>query len=177
MDDRENARHWEANADEWVRLVRAGYDLARDHVNNPSFFALLPDVRGLDGLDVGCGDGHNTRLVAERGGRMFAMTRPSDAGGAGDEASVRAFVASSRAEWRVARCPAELVELLRAHDRHVVTVDGRDGLLIAYHSWSPVARADEARVFVLFRHIAGHPRAPAALQQSSDRLTFARDEG
>ncbi|HWE31344.1 MAG TPA: hypothetical protein VHB97_25235 [Polyangia bacterium] len=54
---------------------------------------------------------------------------------------------------------------------------GATGLLIAYHSWSPVARADEARVFVLFRHIAGHPRAPAALQQSIDRLTFARDEG
>ena len=73
MDDRQNAQHWEGNAEEWVRLVRAGYDLARDHVNNPSFFAMLPDVRGLDGLDVGCGEGHNTRLVAERGARMFAV--------------------------------------------------------------------------------------------------------
>jgi hypothetical protein len=103
------------------------------------------------------------------------MTRASDAGGAGDEASVRAFLASSGAEWRVARCPADLVEHLRAHDHHVVTVDGRDGLLLAYHLWSAAACADEARVFVLFRHVAGHPRGSPALQQSIAGLTFVRE--
>jgi SAM-dependent methyltransferase len=73
MDDGENARYWEENAEEWVRLVRAGHDWARDLVNNPSFLALLPDVRGRDGLDIGCGEGYNTRLVADRGARMFAI--------------------------------------------------------------------------------------------------------
>jgi ubiquinone/menaquinone biosynthesis C-methylase UbiE len=73
MDERENARHWEENADDWTRLVRLGYDRARDHVNNPSFFALLPDVRGLCGLDLGCGEGYNTRLVAERCARITAL--------------------------------------------------------------------------------------------------------
>jgi ubiquinone/menaquinone biosynthesis C-methylase UbiE len=73
MDDSENTAHWERNAAEWVRLVRLGYDRARDFVNNPSFFALLPDVRGLCGLDVGCGEGYNTRLVVERGARMVGL--------------------------------------------------------------------------------------------------------
>jgi ubiquinone/menaquinone biosynthesis C-methylase UbiE len=73
MDERENARYWEQNAVEWTRLVRLGYDRARDHVNNPSFFALLPDVRGLGGLDLGCGEGYNTRLVADRGARVTAL--------------------------------------------------------------------------------------------------------
>jgi SAM-dependent methyltransferase len=73
MDERENARYWEDNAEDWTRLVRLGYDRARDYVNNPSFFALLPDVRGLDGLDLGCGEGYNTRLVAERGARVIAL--------------------------------------------------------------------------------------------------------
>ena len=99
------------------------------------------------------------------------MTRTS---GAGDEASVRAFLAGSGGEWRVARCPTALVEPLRAHDHHVVTVDGRAGLLLAYHLWSPAARADDAYVFVLFQHLAGHPRAPAGLQQSIDGLDFVR---
>lgn len=73
MNERENARYWEENAPDWTALVRRGYDRARDFVNNPSFFAMLPDVRGLAGLDVGCGEGYNTRLCAERGARMTAL--------------------------------------------------------------------------------------------------------
>lgn len=85
MDERENARHWEENAATWTELVRRGYDRARDYVNNPSFFAMLPEVRGLDGLDLGCGEGYNTRLVADRGARMtgvdiaWGMVRPAAA--------------------------------------------------------------------------------------------------
>jgi trans-aconitate methyltransferase len=41
-----------------------GHDIYRDHLNTPAFFAMLPDVEGLAGLDIGCGEGHNTRLLA-----------------------------------------------------------------------------------------------------------------
>lgn len=34
---------------------------------------MLPNVEGLSGLDVGCGEGNNTRLVAERGARMTGI--------------------------------------------------------------------------------------------------------
>jgi SAM-dependent methyltransferase len=34
---------------------------------------MLPDVSGLIGLDLGCGEGHNTRLVAERGAAMVGL--------------------------------------------------------------------------------------------------------
>jgi ubiquinone/menaquinone biosynthesis C-methylase UbiE len=34
---------------------------------------MLPDVEGLTGLDVGCGEGHNTRLLAGRGARMTGV--------------------------------------------------------------------------------------------------------
>jgi len=64
---------WDENAEAWTKLARAGYDISRDHVNTPAFFAMLPDVRGLRGLDVGCGEGHNTRLLAGRGARMTAV--------------------------------------------------------------------------------------------------------
>ncbi|NLW50809.1 MAG: methyltransferase domain-containing protein [Candidatus Brocadiaceae bacterium] len=73
MDDREVGRYWNRNADGWTRLARAGWDVYRDQFNTPAFMAMLPDVTGLVGLDIGCGEGHNTRLMAKRGARMTAI--------------------------------------------------------------------------------------------------------
>jgi SAM-dependent methyltransferase len=73
MTARQAALHWESNAAAWTRLARQGWDVYRDALNTPAFLALLPDVAGQTGLDVGCGEGHNTRLFAERGARMFAI--------------------------------------------------------------------------------------------------------
>lgn len=73
MDDREVRGYWNGNAEAWTRLARDGYDVYRDGFNTPSFLAMLPDVHGRVGLDLGCGEGHNTRLVAARGARMTAV--------------------------------------------------------------------------------------------------------
>jgi SAM-dependent methyltransferase len=73
MDHEEVGRHWDENADAWTRLARAGYDIYRDGLNTPAFLEMLPEVRGLSGLDVGCGEGYNTRLVSERGARMTGI--------------------------------------------------------------------------------------------------------
>ena len=73
MDHKEVGRFWNANAAVWTKLARAGYDVYRDHLNTPAFFALLPEVKGLTGLDIGCGEGHNTRLLRKRGARVTAV--------------------------------------------------------------------------------------------------------
>lgn len=73
MDHRKVGRYWDANAEAWTRLARAGYDIYRDHLNTPAFFDMLPDVEGLSGLDIGCGEGHNTRLLARHGARVTAI--------------------------------------------------------------------------------------------------------
>jgi SAM-dependent methyltransferase len=73
MNHEEAGRHWNENAEVWTRLSRSGYDVYRDYLNTPAFFDLLPDVRGLLGLDIGCGEGHNTRLLAGRGARVTAI--------------------------------------------------------------------------------------------------------
>lgn len=73
MDDREVGSFWEGNAEAWTRLSRAGYDVYRDELNTPAFLAMLPEVAGQQGLDVGCGEGHNTRLVARRGAQMTGL--------------------------------------------------------------------------------------------------------
>ncbi len=88
MDHRQVARYWNENADAWTELARAGYDIYRDYLNTPAFLDMLPDVEGLLGLDIGCGEGHNTRLLSGLGADLVAFdvsekfihyaTRPDD---------------------------------------------------------------------------------------------------
>ena len=72
-DPDEVAACWEANAEAWTQYSRAGYDVYRDALNTPAFLAMLPPIEGLRGLDVGCGEGSNTRLLAQRGALMQAI--------------------------------------------------------------------------------------------------------
>ncbi len=73
MEHNEAGRFWEENAEVWTRLARAGYDVYRDFLNTPAFFAMLPDVSGLQGLDIGCGEGRNTRLLTGRAARVTGI--------------------------------------------------------------------------------------------------------
>jgi len=73
MDVKEVGRYWEANAEAWTQLSRKGYDVYRDAHNTPAFLRMLPPIDGLDGLDIGCGEGANTRRLAELGARMTAI--------------------------------------------------------------------------------------------------------
>lgn len=73
MTENEAARYWNNNAEAWTTLARAGHDIYRNHLNTPAFFEILPDISGLTGLDIGCGEGYNTRLLARKGARMQAL--------------------------------------------------------------------------------------------------------
>lgn len=73
MDHNQVGKYWDENADAWTKLSREGYDVYRDHLNTPAFLRMLPDVSGLHGLDIGCGEGANTRLLRERGAKMTAI--------------------------------------------------------------------------------------------------------
>jgi ubiquinone/menaquinone biosynthesis C-methylase UbiE len=78
MNHEEVGPFWNANANAWTKLARAGYDVYRDSLNTPAFFDLLPDVDGLLGVDIGCGEGHNTRLLAKRGAHVTAIDIAED---------------------------------------------------------------------------------------------------
>jgi ubiquinone/menaquinone biosynthesis C-methylase UbiE len=73
MNHEEVGRYWNENAEVWTKLARAGYDVYRDYLNTPVFFNMLPNVEGLSGLDIGCGEGHNTRLLVGCGAHVTAI--------------------------------------------------------------------------------------------------------
>jgi SAM-dependent methyltransferase len=66
MDDREAGRYWDESAEVWTGLSRRGYNIYAEHINTPALLELLPDIRGLVGVDIGCGEGAHSRLLAPR---------------------------------------------------------------------------------------------------------------
>jgi ubiquinone/menaquinone biosynthesis C-methylase UbiE len=73
MNDLEVGNIWNRNAEAWTHFTRGGYDLYRDVINTPSFLSMLPPLDNLHGLDIGCGEGHNTRLIAQRCAKIDAI--------------------------------------------------------------------------------------------------------
>lgn len=73
MDPQDIKRNWDSNAELWTLTSREGFQVSRDVINMPSFLRMLPDVNSKRGLDIGCGDGHSTRLVAQKGAIMSAI--------------------------------------------------------------------------------------------------------
>ena len=73
MDDKEVGEYWDENAENWIKLARMGYDKCRDLINSPAFFKMLPDIENLKGLDIGCGEGYNTRIAAKKGAKFTAI--------------------------------------------------------------------------------------------------------
>ena len=67
MNDKEAGKYWNENAEAWTTIARAGFDIYRDYLNTPAFFEILPDITNLYGIDIGCGEGYNTRLLASKG--------------------------------------------------------------------------------------------------------------
>lgn len=73
LNESDSQKHWNANAPHWAVLVRDGYDIAREYVNNPELLKNLGDLSGKLVLDAGCGEGYNTRLMAGLGGKMIGV--------------------------------------------------------------------------------------------------------
>lgn len=61
---------WDEAAESWVDFVRQGKDYYRDELNNPAFFRLIGNVKGQLVLDLACGEGYNTRILARKGAKV-----------------------------------------------------------------------------------------------------------
>jgi ubiquinone/menaquinone biosynthesis C-methylase UbiE len=73
MDEKEVGNFWNKNAEVWTELARKGYDRSRNLINTPAFFKMLPNIKNKKGLDIGCGEGYNTRIAAKREAILTAI--------------------------------------------------------------------------------------------------------
>ncbi len=73
MDHKKTGEFWDGNAENWTKLVRLGYDKTRVHLTLPKFLEMLPKVHRMKGLDIGCGEGSNTREFQKLGANMTAI--------------------------------------------------------------------------------------------------------
>jgi SAM-dependent methyltransferase len=73
IDEAAVAAAWDRNAERWSSEVEAGFDLYRTLYTLPAFLAFIPAIRNKSVIDLGCGEGANTRRFAQLGGRMTGV--------------------------------------------------------------------------------------------------------
>jgi ubiquinone/menaquinone biosynthesis C-methylase UbiE len=73
LDEAAVATAWDRNAEQWTHDVRAGFDLYRTLYTLPAFLQFMPSLANKATLDLGCGEGSNTRIFAQRGGQMTGV--------------------------------------------------------------------------------------------------------
>ena len=66
-------KEWSDAAESWVDFVRKNKDYYRDELNNPATFKLIGDVKGQIVLDLACGEGYNTRMLARKGAKVTGI--------------------------------------------------------------------------------------------------------
>jgi len=66
-------KEWNCAAESWVDFVRTGKDYYRDGLNNPATFKLIGDLKSLVVLDLACGEGYNTRILAKKGAKVTGV--------------------------------------------------------------------------------------------------------
>jgi ubiquinone/menaquinone biosynthesis C-methylase UbiE len=64
---------WDEAAESWTDFVRKGKDFYREEMNNPAFFKLVGNVKGKKTLDLACGEGSNTRILARKGAKVVGV--------------------------------------------------------------------------------------------------------
>jgi ubiquinone/menaquinone biosynthesis C-methylase UbiE len=73
LDEAAVAAAWDRNADQWAKDVCAGFDLYRELYTLPAYLAFMPAIENKTVIDLGCGEGSNTRRFAELGGKMTGI--------------------------------------------------------------------------------------------------------
>jgi len=64
---------WDTAAEGWLDFVRTGKDHWRDGINNPATFKLMGKIKRKTVLDLACGEGYNTRVIARKGAKVTGI--------------------------------------------------------------------------------------------------------
>jgi ubiquinone/menaquinone biosynthesis C-methylase UbiE len=66
-------KEWDDASEAWADFVRKDKDYCRTEMNNPATFKLIGDVKGKHVLDITCGEGYNTRILAKKGAKVTGV--------------------------------------------------------------------------------------------------------
>jgi ubiquinone/menaquinone biosynthesis C-methylase UbiE len=64
---------WNEASKSWADFVQGGKDYYREEMNNPATFRMVGNIRGKHVLDLACGEGYNTRILAKMGARVIGV--------------------------------------------------------------------------------------------------------
>lgn len=64
---------WKAFAPAWIQRIRTRGDDSREHLLDEWMLRAVGEVRGLDVIDIGCGEGRFSRMLAERGANVTGI--------------------------------------------------------------------------------------------------------
>lgn len=78
LDEAAVAAAWNRNTETWTQDVRNGLDLYRELYTFPAFLSFMPSIAGKRVIDLGCGEGSNTRRFAKLGGLMTGVDLSSE---------------------------------------------------------------------------------------------------
>lgn len=67
------SREWDEASKAWANFVREGKDYYREEMNNPAAFRIIGNVKGKEVLDLSCGEGYNTRILAKKGAKVVGV--------------------------------------------------------------------------------------------------------
>ena len=73
MVDDKLSREWDVASESWADFVRMGKDYYRDEMNCPATFRMIGNVKGKSVLDLSCGEGSNTTILAKKGARVVGV--------------------------------------------------------------------------------------------------------
>lgn len=73
VDKDQISREWDRASDSWADFVREGKDYFREEMNNPAAFKIIGNVKGKQVLDLSCGEGYNTRILARMGAKVVGV--------------------------------------------------------------------------------------------------------
>jgi len=64
---------WDEAAESFSDFIQRGKDYYRDELNNPAAFRLIGNIKGKRVLDLACGEGYNTRILAKKGATVVGV--------------------------------------------------------------------------------------------------------
>ena len=73
MRENDVRNEWDNSSKAWADFVRTGKDHDREELNNPAAFELIGNIKGLTVLDLACGEGYNTRILARKGAKVTGI--------------------------------------------------------------------------------------------------------